>query len=161
VAWFAAGFLLVGLALRVAGRRERIAFAAVAAAALVLPMLLWIYAIRQTGYGLQGRHVLPLLVVVPLIAGELIRAHAGVLSERLRRRLVTGVPAVVAVVHLLAFYWAARRAAVGTDGPLVFLGDSGWSPPLGWVTWLAVAAAGAAALALGFSRGGRRGSAAA
>jgi hypothetical protein len=147
VAWFAAGFVLIAIALRVSRRRERAALAVAVGAALLLPMLLWIYAIRQTGFGLQGRYVLPLLVVVPLIAGELIRAHAAALGERLHRALLVGVPTTVAAVHLLAFYWAARRAAVGTDGPLVFL-ESGWSPPLGWVTWLLVATAGSALLVL-------------
>jgi hypothetical protein len=148
VAWFAAGFALVGLALWLARGRERWAFAAVVAAAVLLPMLIWTYAIRQTGYGLQGRHVLPLLAVVPLVGGELLRAHAAALAERTRRWLVTVLPLVAGAVHLLAFYWAARRAAVGTDGPLVFLGDAGWTPPLGWVPWLLAATAGAALLAL-------------
>jgi hypothetical protein len=90
--------------------------------------------------------------VVPLIAGELIRAHAGELGERLRRGLLTTVPPLVGAVHFLAFYWAARRAAVGTDGPLLFLGDAGWTPPLGWIPWLLIAVAGAASLALGLLR---------
>ena len=150
VAWFGAGFALVGVALWAARRRERLAFTAVFAAALLFPMLLWIYAIRQTGFGLQGRYVLPVLVVVPLIAGELVREHAPALGERLRRALVTAIPPLAAAMHLLAFYWAARRAAVGTDGPLLFLGDSGWTPPLGWVPWLLVALAGSAAIVAAF-----------
>ena len=152
VAWFAAGFALIAVALVAAHRRERMALAAVLGAALVIPMLLWIYAIRQTGFGLQGRHVLPALVAVPLVAGELIRAHTAELGQRVRRWLLTAIPLTAATVHLLAFYWAARRAAVGTDGPLLFLGESGWSPPLGWVVWLLVAAAGSAALAAAFLR---------
>jgi hypothetical protein len=133
VAWFAAGFALVAAALLVARRRERIALAAIVAAALVLPMVMWIYAIRQTGFGLQGRYVLPALVAVPLVAGELIRAHAAELGERLRRTLVTAIPLTAAAAHLVAFY--------------VFLGDAGWTPPLGWLPWLLAAAAGAALIA--------------
>jgi hypothetical protein len=148
VAWFAAGFVLLALAARVARGRERTALAGVVVAAVLLPMLLWIYAIRQTGFGLQGRYVLPALVVVPLIAGDLIRAHASALGARLRRGLLTWMPPLLAAVHLLAFYWAARRAAVGTDGPLLFLGDPGWSPPLGWVPWLLAALAGSAMVAI-------------
>ena len=155
VAWFAAGFALVAVALWASSRRERIALAAAVAAAVLLPMLIWIYAIRQTGYGLQGRHVLPLLVAVPLIAGDLIRAHASALSTRLRRGLLVAIPPVLGAVHFLAFYSAARRAAVGTDGPAFFIGDAGWTPPLGWVLWLLAAAAGAAALAAGMVRGTR------
>jgi hypothetical protein len=156
LAWFAAGLVLVAVALRAASGRERLAVAAALAAALVLPMLLWIYAIRQTGFGLQGRHVLPVLGVVPLMAGELIRAHADAIGERLKRLLLTWIPPLVGAVHLVAFYWAARRAAVGADGPLLFLGDSGWSPPLGWAVWLAVAAIGAGLLALAPCAGSAR-----
>jgi hypothetical protein len=152
VAWFAAGFVLVGAALVAAHRRERIALTVTLAVAFVLPMLMWVYAIRQTGFGLQGRYVLPALVAVPLVAGELVRAHAEALSERVRRALVTGIPVTAAAVHLIAFAWAARRAAVGTDGPLFFLGDSGWTPPLGWLPWLACALIGSVALAAGFRR---------
>lgn len=147
VAWVAAGFALIAVALWAASRHERVAFALVLAAAALLPMLLWIYAIRQTGYGLQGRYALPALAVVPLIAGELVRAHADALGERLRRGLVTWVPPALAAVHFVAFYWAARRAAVGDDGPLLFFADAGWSPPGGWVPWLLAAALGSALLA--------------
>jgi hypothetical protein len=153
VAWFAAGLVLVAVALRAASRRERLVVAAALFAALVLPVLLWIYAIRQTGFGLQGRYVLPVLVVVPLIAGELIRAHADSIDERLRRALLTWIPPLVGAVHLVAFYWAARRAAVGTDGPLLFFTDAGWSPPLGWAPVLVLATIGAAMLAAGPTRG--------
>lgn len=146
VAWFAAGLALVAVALRVSGRRDRAVLAAALLAALVLPMVMWVYAIRQTGFGLQGRYVLPVLAIVPLLAGELIRAHGAAVAARSQRALLVAVPVTAGAVHLLAFYWNARRSAVGLDGPLVFT-DPGWSPPLGWVPWLAAAAAGAAAIA--------------
>ena len=145
VAWFAAGLGLVAIALRAGARRERLVLAAAVGGALLLPMLMWIYAIRQTGYGLQGRYVLPLLAIVPVTAGELIRAHAAAIPARTRRALLVAVPPVVGTVHLLAFLWNARRSAVGLDGPLAFT-DPGWSPPLGWIPWIAAATAGAAAL---------------
>jgi len=147
VAWFAAGLALAALALRTGDRRERAALAAALAAALLLPMLMWVYVIRQTGFGLQGRHVLPLLVAVPLIAGDVLRAHAAEIGDRARRALLVGIPVTAAAVHLLAFYWNGRRSAVGVDGPLLFFTDASWSPPLGWLPWLGAAALGAAALA--------------
>ena len=96
--------------------------------------------------------MLPALVAVPLVAGELVRAHAAAIGERLRGALLTAIPLVAGAVHLLAFYWAARRAAVGTDGPLLFVGDAAWTPPLGWVPWLLLALLGSAALAAGLRR---------
>jgi predicted membrane protein DUF2142 len=150
VAWFAAGFALIGVAIAVGRRRERAALAAAVVAALVVPMLLWLVAIRQTGFGLQGRYVLPALAAVPLLAGDVLRAHAAVLSYRVRRALVTGIPLTVGAVHVIAWYWNARRSATGLDGPLFFLGDAAWEPPLGWLPWLilATASAGSAATAL-------------
>ena len=146
VAWFGAGLAVAAVALRAGRLRERATLAATLAGALVLPMVMWIYAIRQTGYGMQGRYVLPLLVIVPLLAGELIRAHAHELAERTRRALVIAVPLVAGAVHLLAFHWNARRSAVGLDGSF-FFADPAWSPPLGWIPWFVLAALGAAALA--------------
>lgn len=147
VAWFAVGFALIALAIAAARRRERVLLVGAVAAGFLLPMLFWIGAIRQTGYGLQGRHVLPVLVAIPILAGEVLRAHAADVSERTRRALLTAIPITAAAVHLLAFYWAARRAAVGVDGPLFFfVSGADWSPPLGWLPWLALAAVGSAAL---------------
>ncbi len=34
------------------------------------------------------------------------------------------------MAHVAAFYVALRRYVVGTDGPVWFLGASGWEPPL-------------------------------
>jgi hypothetical protein len=65
------------------------------------------------------------------------------------------IPPIVGAVHLLAFYWAARRAAVGTDGPILFFTDAGWTPPLGWIPWLLAATAGSAMLVAAMRAGAR------
>jgi hypothetical protein len=150
VLWFGAGFALIVAAIWLGSRRERRVLSTSLGVALVLPMLYWLVAIRQTGVGLQGRHVLPALVAVPLLAGDVLRAHAGELPGRLRRALVVGIPIVVATGQLSAWYWNAERSAVGTDGPLVFVGRAGWSPPLGWGPWLVAVIAGSLALAGAF-----------
>jgi hypothetical protein len=72
--------------------------------------------------------------------------------DRLRRALVAGVAIVVAAGQFAAWYWNAERSAVGTDGPLVFLGRAGWTPPLGWGPWLVAVVAGSLALAGAFMR---------
>jgi hypothetical protein len=99
---------------------------------------------RQTGFGLQGRHVLPLLAAVPLVCGELLLRHRGKLAPGLHDALVIGVPMLAALVQGVAWYANARYAAVGVDGPWNFIGEAEWSPPWGWEPWLGVAAAGAA-----------------
>lgn len=130
-----------------AGRRERIALAGALEGALLVPLALWVVSLRHTGFGLQGRHVLPVLVALPLLCGEVLVRRRARLTAGVRAALVFGIAGAVAVVHLGAWWYNARRAATGTDGPLFFLGEAEWSPPLGWVPWLLLAIAGAALVA--------------
>lgn len=138
---------LIALAISLATRRERLALTAATVAAVAVPALLVAAVLRHTGFPLQGRHVLPLCVVVPLIAGEVIRSHCTGHRLSLRRAVAT-MFAAVAAMQALCFYAAARFAAVGPEGPWWFLGEQAWSPPLGWGIWLVVAAAGTVLLAL-------------
>ena len=160
VAWFAALAVVVAAALRAGGRRERGVLAVALLAAAALPPLFFIAFTRHTGFGLQGRHLLPVLAAVPLLAGEIAWRFESRLTAFEARLLALGVPVAVAACHAIAFYANARRSAVGTDGPVAFLGDAEWTPPLGWLPWLLVAAAGATLLAgpaiLGAREGGRR-----
>ena len=146
VLWLLAIGVLVVLAGMVAGTRERRVLAATVVTALVLPVLLWVLAFRFTGYDLQGRYVLPVLVVVPLLAGELIARGRDVLLPRARQALLV-VPIAVAVVQVVAAWWNARRSAVGTDGSLWIFDAAQWSPPTGWVPIAVVTVLGAGALA--------------
>jgi hypothetical protein len=129
---------------RAATGRERGVLAACVLALAALPIVQYVVFQRHTGFGLQGRHVLPFLVIVPLLAGELLVRHRDRLDAARARMLVPIAFAGVAAAHWVAIYWNARRSAVGLDGPLVFPGSAEWSPPVGWGLWLAVAALGAA-----------------
>lgn len=155
VAWFGMGFALIALALGAGTRRERLVLAGATAAALAIPMLLWIAAIRHTGVGLQGRYVLPVLVAVPLLGGEVLHRRRDRLPSGVARAVPLAAALVAGAGHLVAWYWNARRSAVGTDGPLLFLGDAEWSPPIGWGPWLALALVGAAAVAYAGVASGR------
>jgi hypothetical protein len=143
VLWFALGFGLIGLALYVSDRRGRLIVGGLTAFALVFPMAVWLFVVRQSGYGMQGRYVLPVLVAVPLVAGEMLRRHGG----RVPAWAIVPLPLAVGVLQLMAWYLAARRSAVGVSGPLDFLGQAEWSPPGGWGPWLACAIAGALLIA--------------
>ena len=148
-AWaLAAAGLLVLAAVR-GSWRERAGLAACAAVALALTILISVFQLR-TGYGAQGRHVLPVLALVALWAGELLRRHPHRLAW---------LPAVAGVLwatgQATAWLASARRGAVGTDGSWWFFGDAEWSPPEGWWPWAVIVAAGAAlglAAALAASR---------
>jgi hypothetical protein len=139
VAWFALGFALIAVALYVSDRRGRLLVGALTAFALLFPMLVWLLVVRQSGYGMQGRYVLPVLVAVPLVAGEMLRRHPA----RVPGLAIAALPVAVGALQFIAWYLAARRSAVGVGGPLDFLGSAEWTPPGGWGVWLACAIAGA------------------
>jgi hypothetical protein len=140
--WFAVTLVLVVTALWHANTRERIALGLAALVAVALPPAFYLVQYRHTGFDLQGRHVLPVLVLVPLVAGEIVwrqRARVGT-------GLAAAAAAVAGIVQLVAWWAYARRSAVGTDGPFWFPADAAWSPPLGWGPWVALAVAAAGCL---------------
>jgi len=150
-AWLVAGWALlavaaVALAAQRATHRERLTLAAAVVAAAVVPIALYAAVIRPTGFGLQGRYVLPLVALVPLLAGELLARRPDPAAQA-HTRLLAPAAALAGALQFGAFYVYARRSAVGTDGATWFVPDAAYIPPGGWFLWLAVAAAGAAAIA--------------
>ncbi len=132
--------LLVALVALVAAaggsRRERLVLAAMAAGLVLLPPLFYALFTRPTGFGLQGRQLLPVAVALPLIAGETCyRARARLAPEMIRLLSWLVLPAV-GIVQVAACYTNAKRFAVGVPGPVWFLPRASWSPPLGWGIWL-------------------------
>jgi len=131
--------LLVGLiliALVGARRRQRLVVGGLVLAGAAVTVGVGVLN-RPTGFGAQGRYVLPFLVVVPLVAGEVLFARRHRLAGR-SRWLPSAVAAIVAVVQADAWYTNARRYAVGLPGPFNFVGRAAWAPPLGWVCWIVV-----------------------
>jgi hypothetical protein len=135
--WTALLWLALLLALVVmAFRADRLRVSTAVITALVFPPLFWLVQYRHTGFDLQGRHMLPLLVALPLLCGGLVN----------KRRLLPPALAVTAAIQFIAWYVNARRSAVGTGGPLYFLDHAKWTPAGGWVPWLALAALGSLTL---------------
>ncbi|MBV8195142.1 MAG: DUF2142 domain-containing protein [Candidatus Dormibacteraeota bacterium] len=99
------------------------------------------------GTGIVGRYILPWTVIITLLAGETFRANRDRLGRAAPRHLILYAGLAAALCQGIGIYMAARRFAVGTTGALLFLGKSQWSPPLGWVPWLGIGAAGCVALA--------------
>jgi Predicted membrane protein (DUF2142) len=97
----------------------------------------------RTGFQLQGRYVLPVLVILPLTAGELLYRRRRRLHEAAVKWLLLGAAAVAAAGHFAGWWITARRYAVGTDGPLFFIPHAEWTPPGGWELWTLAAVAGA------------------
>jgi hypothetical protein len=138
VAWGLAAVGLAGLAAVRGSWRERAGLAACAVVALGMTLVVSVFQLR-TGFSAQGRHVLPILVLVPLWAGEILRRRPEGLGW-----LLPAAGVLWAVGQFVAWMANARRGAVGTDGSWWFFGAAEWSPPGGWWVWAVLAAAGAA-----------------
>jgi hypothetical protein len=145
-----AGLMVVASRLAGAALAKRLALlaAGVVACTVLLEALQ-----RQTGFSFQGRYVLPISVLVPLCAGELISRHASCLSVAASRRLVVGVTATTGLIQALAWYVNGRRVAVGNHGSWLYAFNSQWHPPLGWLPWTALVLIALAAY-LAAARGG-------
>jgi len=130
--------LLVLVAAARGSRRDRVVLGALLAALVVLPPVFYALFTRPTGFGLQGRQLLPAAVALPLLAGEacyLARERLGAATTRLLSWLVLPV---VGIIQVAAWYTDAKRFAVGASGPVWFASHASWNPPLGWGIWLAV-----------------------
>jgi hypothetical protein len=137
--WFALVLALLAVAGAGCKRRERVVLAIVLVVGLVGPVVFYALFIRPTGGGLQGRHVLPVLVAIPLLAGDALNRHREHLGAALRWFLTITIPVAVAVMQATAWYVNAKYYAVGGSGPGWFLSRAAWAPPAGWWTWLVAA----------------------
>jgi hypothetical protein len=136
--WTALLWLALLIAILIpAFRADRLRVGIAVATAILFPPLFWLVQYRHTGFDLQGRHMLPLLVALPILCGSLVRNA---------RRLLPIALALTGAIQFVAWYVNARRSAVGTDGPLFFLSDAKWTPAGGWIPWLVLAALGSLAL---------------
>jgi hypothetical protein len=146
LAWFALVLALFASACLLCSRRQRLLLALTLALGLLGPVAFYALFIRPTGFGLQGRHVLPGLVVLPLLAGEALYSNRASANAGRLGMLAVTVPVACALMQLVAWYVNAKRYAVGGSGPEWFLGRAAWSPPAGWWIWLATAALASACL---------------
>ncbi len=137
---------LIALALLVGRRRRRMVLLGLIVSSVLVTVGIAVLN-RPTGFGVQARYVLAFLVVVPLAAGEMVLtgAHRRALRPRW---LPVAIAGVVAVAQAGAWYFNARRYAVGSTGPRLFLGQAEWAPPGGWVPWMVVVGLGAGMLVL-------------
>jgi hypothetical protein len=147
LAWLGLGAAMVVVALVVGRTRQRVSLVTALALALGIAVILSAtLRAGELGGNVQARHLMPFLVVIPLVAGEPI-ARAAMQWRRSRVALAI-VLCCTTTIQFVAWYVNARRQSVGVDGSLFFLADPEWTPPLGWPFWLVVTVS-ALALLLG------------
>jgi hypothetical protein len=130
--------------------RVRWAVAACTLATIVAP-LLQLPTVVTAGLAWQGRYALPLAAGIPILAAYGL-SSAGAELAAVLRRLGTVLAVLLGVALVTAFYFAARRYAVGLDGPITFLGHEDWQPPLPIALLLLTFVAGVAGLVTLFVR---------
>jgi hypothetical protein len=143
--WFAVLILLVASALAFTSNRGRIVLVLVTLAALAFPILFdaWVY--RFTGFGLQPRHVMSILALVPMVSGELLFRSRDRIPRRSGMLVASAGVTIVALFQLFA-WWENARTMAGLPNSGWFLSSPPWSPPAGWAPWAALAALGVAAM---------------
>lgn len=145
--WGLALVAVIAAALLTGRRREVRRLELTLIAAGVVTVLLSAAAIMPTGFAIQGRYVLPALVTVPLLAGEIAHRNWRRRGAAWIAPLASVLIVVAGFVQLAGWYSNARRYAVGANGSWLFIGHSQWQPPGSWVPWLSLAMLGAAAIA--------------
>jgi hypothetical protein len=138
--WTAAIAILVALGVTLGPGRVVLAAGVVAVLTVVVYVGIEASVLRENGPIFQGRYLLPLAMGVVLLSGRGIDEGAGVLRERLWPMLWILVGLVVSA-HFVSIWFTARRFAVGTEGPVWFLGTERWQPAIPQGVVLAVALA--------------------
>jgi hypothetical protein len=146
--WWLLVLALVAAALWLGRARDRALMVLVVALALAFPVLSYAWVYRYSGFALQGRQVLPILMLIPLAAGEIVHRR---LDTRATPALGWALLGGIAAAAVLQAYAWGYDASVTTGGPgnPPFYSTTTYSPPLGWAFWIVVVALGIAAM-LGF-----------
>jgi hypothetical protein len=143
--WWLIIVALVLVALAVGAVKERVLMLVVVLASLAFPVLFYAWFVRFTGFGLQGRELLPGLIGVPMLAGEIVHRHRAAIAGRILQPVIAAVLLIIALFQGYAWWYNARTTA-GAPGTIRFYAHATYAPPLGWGPWIAFAAAGVLAI---------------
>jgi len=155
--WFAYvgwAVLVIGLVIAAfaAGRwRDQLVLSASIVGAFVVILAIGGLVIEASGFGMQGRYVLPFIAVIPMLAGDILARAPAVRTGRLGRAVTLAAGALAAVLLFVAWATNGRRYAVGDRGPVWFVDAARWSPPGGWLLWAAVVAVGCIAVFVAYA----------
>jgi Predicted membrane protein (DUF2142) len=142
--WATLLLMVLGFAFFMGTRRQRLTLALALFMVPVLTTAMGVYLMKPTGFGMQGRFVLPLGVIVPAVAASIISSGRDELKNVEPRTMPRFAILLVGLVQLAALFANSRRYAVGTAGPMFFLEHPMWGPRLGWTVVLGLGVLGSA-----------------
>lgn len=115
------------------------------AAYVFLPAVIQGVSMANSGFIWQGRYSMALFSTLILLAAAVVQPYFARFTSETAGRLETVFALSVGAIHLVSFYTALRRYAVGTGGRHgEFLSNPAWLPPYlpfsapGWVVLLAI-----------------------
>jgi hypothetical protein len=148
LAWECLIVATLAVAVLVGSRRMRWGLVGTAIGVVVLSIAFAAWYRTVTGiHDPQGRHLLPIAVSIPLLAGEVIYRNADKLRKLDAGALLLPIALTAAVLQMVAWYWNAQRHSHGVNGSLNLFASPAWSPPLGWTIWVLIVAFGCLLLA--------------
>lgn len=128
-----------GLAL--GGARGRLVLFGILAASIVVPILAQVMSYKDSGMVWQGKYVLPIAMLAPLVAGFLAERQEAV-SFALGSRLLRVLACVFGAYETIAIVVNIHRYINGANGPWLELVPGAWHPTApAWLTVLLVATA--------------------
>ncbi len=138
-AWLTLWVVVVTSAL-VLGRRRDVAIVAIGLASIwVLAFAIYASVFYTVSANIQGRQFLGFTAFLVILAGGVVVERLPSLGKAAVARVHLGVGLVAAGVQVFALYYNARRYAVGIPGPVWFVPEAQWVPPLGYELWMGVA----------------------
>ncbi|TQJ32725.1 putative membrane protein DUF2142 [Microbacterium sp. SLBN-146] len=114
------------LAMAFGSWRERSVLTLVVLASIVTPIALQVASFRESGIVWQGKYILPIAMLAPVLAG-FIAARADALT-RASAGLVRTVAALVAILQVWAVVVNIHRYVNGANGPWTELIPNPWAP---------------------------------
>jgi hypothetical protein len=144
--WFALVATLGTGAMIVGDRRQRVTLSGSVLLAFAFPVLFQAWAHHGTGFSMQGRYVLPLLGLVPMVSGEILVRRAERLPATVVKRVTALLVATIGAFQVFA-WWTAASTAAGFAHAAWFLRNPLWHPPLTWWPWVILALCGGLAFA--------------
>ena len=153
--WQVLLMVVAGMAFIEGRRGDRWALAVTTTVTMVVAYLLYATLFYPVHSGVQGRHMIPLFLIVPVLSGVVITERLG---RRGLARLFAVVAILVPVLQLLGLYVNARRYAVGvqSQAPFIFFDHARWAPALGWYPWFGIGVVGSVMMVIVLFAFGRR-----